>query len=195
MTKLQVHRDSLEKDDEVFVVTTLGEGITKKKSARVVDVLRGAAKLMVSGEKTPRLVRFNDIQLKDGEVVQQQAPVPKLALVPTPLPLPVIGEPGWSPLQEQQVAVVQPLSVLTAPKSTFDIWLEMGEQLLEEQKLELAILDSEEQAIHAEEADMKEQIAIIELMLKDIPKRLSDIPNRKQRVQAQIDMMRSRLGR
>lgn len=184
-TILQEQRESYEEGDEVFLVTTMGEGLTKRKKAKVVDTVRGAIRIQVSGEKTPRLVRYKDIEPAEERKPKTVPPAPPmrpLVLVPAPMMEP-------EPMPEP------PKPAVPTKKSPIELWFEMGEQLLEEQQTELAVLDSEEQAIRAEEQDLKEQIEICQALLADIPKRLASVPERKKKVTEQIEMIKSKLGK
>lgn len=188
-TTLQEQRESYEKDDDVYLVTTMGEGLTKRKKAKVVDTVRGAIRIQVVGEKTPRLVRFKDIEPMEVKAPKKvPAPVP---VVPRPLAL----VPATMPETSVEEFVYPPPVVTATKKSPLELWFEMGEQLLEEQQTELAVLDSEEQAILAEEQDLREQIEICQALLADIPKRLASVPERKRKVMEQVQMIKSRMGK
>lgn len=186
-TTLQEQRESYEEGDEVYLVTTMGEGLTKRKKATVVDTVRGAIRIQVIGEKTPRLVRFKDV-----EHVTEKTPKKAPPVVQRPLTLVPPVELATTAAPTEEVAPEPPSQ---SKKSPIEIWFEMGEQLLEEQQTELAVLDSEEQAIRAEEKDLKEQIEICQALLADIPNRLASVPTRKKKVMEQIEMIKSKLGK
>lgn len=186
---LQERRDSITKGDPVLLVIAMAGGVTKKKEATVKEVLRGAVRIEVTGEKTTRLVRLNMIEFPEPKM--KETPVyrepihrlqgidlsdPMKSFVPPPAPASELP-----PAPEKQ-------------KTPFEVWLEMGSDLLNDQRLALELLNSEEAALDIEEKDITEQIELLKLMLADFPARRAAFPARRAEILQQMEQIQKRLG-
>lgn len=196
--------DDIEEGDTVEYIVRLGEGLTKKKPAKVYEVCgKGVLKILVGNDRSPRTVRTKDLERPKTAVPAASAPgtlpppsppaAPKLVLLPSAVLAPPVEAPGLVVPVPSPATVMSAAAVAAKAESSFETWLRMGEELLDEQELELLILDDEEHKIRSDEAEMYAQIAVLQEELKKIPERLAGIPERKRAVQQQIDAMKKRL--
>lgn len=83
LMKIRESLEALKRDDHVFVVERVVNGVIRKRSACVLDVMRGAARVQVEGESSPRVVRFNHIEMPFLPNVGADPIMSDVALVPT----------------------------------------------------------------------------------------------------------------
>lgn len=181
---------ALEEGDDVFVLVRMGEGLVKRKPAKVVEPpKRGVTKIRLSNEKTPRVVRTSDIEVPEPpppppppappRASRAQQPSPRLVVVaPVPTEAAVVVEDEES----RQVA------------AQFEQWVKAGERLIEDQELELLLLDDEENALLAEAEGIQMQMAELQRQLDEMPQRRATLPARKAAITRRIEALKRKIA-
>lgn len=150
MSTTQEKRERFNKGDTVHVLVSPAPNLpTKRRPAKVIEVMRAACKVQVEGENKPRTIRFSALQ-----------PAPPAPPAPKPKP---------APLRAVQSAEPSPLSRPAQPQvpaSDLDSWLAMGAELVAPMRAELAQLADEDEALEEEAKAIASERAAIQLQAK-----------------------------
>lgn len=154
-------RDRLEKGDQVYVVVRYGNGLVKRKGARVLKVMRGAVSLNIEGEERPRTVGYAEIELppdvpkpkaRREEDRRAVASVVQLAPRPGIERRDTIPEPELAPAQLPQPATED-------VEQALDVWIEMGEEMRGSIEARAAEVETEIAALEEDKREIEERIA------------------------------------
>lgn len=140
--KLQARRDQLESGDDVLV-TESHHGITKHKKARVLELVRGAARVKFE-DGSVALVRYNKVTKVEVEEVQEE---------PQAQPARVVGfiKPATSAPIVQMAPPPSP-APSNPPKDLAELeaWLDMGSSLVDVMSTKLSRLERESEELRNE---------------------------------------------
>jgi hypothetical protein len=159
-TKLQDKQQMLEKGMKVFLLVRNvdGTGAIKKRVAKVLQVLRGAVKIEIDGEKD-RVVRLNHIEvdmeefgLRQKRKIVPNDAAPDLAVAPEPIGSLPVHVPGMDP------SIPSATHLQEKVEDDLDTWLNMGRELIEPIKARCLQIEGELRGLAEEYTLIGEQI-------------------------------------
>lgn len=190
-------REDLEKRMEVFHAVRFGdgEGHVKRTPARVLEVVRAAARLQIEGEAKPRMVRFSEIEVREPK--PKPKPKPKKAFKPTQPRCEITRSSGakcnnfvrksgdvcWAcaKLQAGPELRAEPLAAEGA--ASVDEWVKQG-QALQAQLIE------EAHGLENEVAALVEEVAAYERKIEELTGALD---KKRKQIEA-LDLLKSGMG-
>lgn len=162
-------RESLEKGDVVHVMSNVG-GNTRRRAARVISVMRMAAKVRFDDGKET-VVRFCDLEFPRAVPAAKEPPKPRVATpVLTPASLPQAPKEVAAPAPTPAVAVPPTAGVKPAApdiRRDLEAWRSMGRELAENLGVLNAELLSEIRALREERDAIDSRIEDLEVEIRN----------------------------
>ncbi len=177
MNKTQEKREQLYRGQQVCVLVNIAPNVpTKRRKARVIEVLRAAAKLQVEGEEKPRLVPFKDIETDADVAAQRPVHVPIRPANPVVELVTRDRRPMETPKLVSQAPVASTaVQRLREERTEVDAWLAMGRELLKPMEERVALLRQEDAALAEEAAAIGEQRKSLAAEIEVISRRIDQV--------------------
>jgi hypothetical protein len=154
---MAMKREDLRRGQVVFVRVRYGDGLTKLREAKVLDVMRAAVVVKVDGETDARTVRFNEIELVNSDKPLTAVPQAFAALDPETPKAPKERK-KFEPKVSPPVAEKQPAAAPLPDLGEVTKWLAAGASMRDTLAAQSQVLQSEMDSLAAEALRVEEAL-------------------------------------
>lgn len=164
MATTQKIRDMLRPGDQVSVLVHITSTITKKRPAKVLQVLRAAARLKMLDDSTERTVPFGELDFEGltppVEKKRLSVPLAQVLPLPTPIPAPAKAvEPPPAPAPAPAPTPAKaPVNSTAEALREFSAIVEMASSVEAQLQVAQAELLQRARALNAEKAEIEREI-------------------------------------